>query len=58
MEWGGELLPTLYQVLEIIMNLDAVLIGSVASVVLAVVVFGYVIFKVGRLMKQDGGDNK
>jgi len=39
------------------MNLDAVLIGSVASVVLAIVVFGYVIYKVGQLMKQDG-DNK
>ncbi len=40
------------------MNFDAVLLGSIASVVIACVVFGFLVYKVGQLMKKDGEDEK
>jgi Na+-driven multidrug efflux pump len=35
------------------MNLDAVAIGSIISVVIAVVIFVYLVIKVKKLMAQD-----
>ncbi len=40
------------------MNADAVLIGSIASVVIAVVIFGFLMVKIRRLMRKDAERNK
>lgn len=40
------------------MNFDAVLIGSVGSVIIACVVFGFLIYKIAQLMKRDEENKK
>jgi len=40
------------------MNHDAVFWGAIISVVIAVVVFGYLMMKIGSWMKQDAEKNK
>lgn len=40
------------------MNQDAVFWGSIIAVVISVVVFVFLVMKVGALMKQDAEKNK
>jgi large-conductance mechanosensitive channel len=40
------------------MHLDAVFWGSIISVLLAVIIIGYLIFKVIRLMNEDAERHK
>jgi len=40
------------------MNQDAVFWGSIISVVIAIIVFGFLVFKVVSLMNQDSEKNK
>lgn len=40
------------------MNFDAVAIGSIVSVIIAIVVFIYLVIKVKKLMNQDEEQHK
>ena len=40
------------------MNNDAVLIGSIAAVVISVVILAFLGWKVGKLMNEDGSKKK
>ena len=40
------------------MIIDAVLIGSIASVVVAVIIFVFLIFKIRQLMDRDAEQHK
>jgi ABC-type proline/glycine betaine transport system permease subunit len=39
-------------------NFDAVLVGSIVSVIVAVIIFVYLSFKVKKLMNQDAEKHK
>jgi large-conductance mechanosensitive channel len=40
------------------MHLDAVFWGAIISVVIAIVIFGYLVYKVIKLMNEDAAKHK